>query len=313
MREPDDQIGELRSGFVAILGRPNVGKSTLLNRVLGTKVAAVTPKPQTTRNRIIGVLNREGAQLILVDTPGFHQARDPLNRQLVRTALSTLADVDVVLLLVEPPAMRGVGPGPGPDEQRLLKVLDEAGVPVVLAVNKVDLVREKTALLPVLERWNAAFEFAALHPISALDGDGTEALLDDLAGRLPPGPQYYPEEMYTDAAERFLVAEIVREKLMLQLEGEVPYGIAVEVEEWCDPEAGAADPVTEIRCLVIVERKSQKGIVIGKRGARIREVGRAARKDIERLLGTRVYLETFVRVDKDWSRNARALKRLGYS
>lgn len=314
MSDDETPQDDFRSGYIAVLGGPNVGKSTFLNRVLGEKLSAVTPKPQTTRHRILGVKHRPGVQLVFLDTPGVHKARDVLNRQMVKTALATISEADLALLMVEAP--RKPDPdhpaGPGEQERLLLRALARAQVPVVLALNKIDRVADKAALLPALESWGAEFPFQALHPISALNGEGVDALIDDLAQRLERGPQFFPEDMYTDVTIRFLVSEIVREKLMLRLRGEVPYGVAVTVETWDDPPPEDPEPVVHIGAVIHVEQQSQKGIVIGKRGAGLRAVGEKARAEIEELVGGQVYLELFVRVEKNWTRDPKALRRLGY-
>jgi len=311
MTELLDQPDGFRSGYVSVIGRPNVGKSTFLNRVLGEKVAAVTPKPQTTRTKILGVLHRPGVQLIFLDTPGVHRARDLFNKQMVRTALGTLSDADAALMMTE--ARTGdQEPGPSEEERLVLRALARARVPAILALNKVDLLEDKNQLLPVLDSWSRVFPFAAMHPISALEGEGVDALLDDVADRMREGPRYFPLEMYTDATIRFLVSEIVREKLMLRLHGELPYGIAVTVESWEDPTGDDPDPTTHIGAVIHVERKSQKGIVIGKKGSGLRTIGEQARREIEELVEGPVYLELFVRVEKNWSRDPKALRRLGY-
>ncbi len=291
-----------RSGFVAILGAPNAGKSTLLNRMLGQKIAITSRKPQTTRNRILGVVHREGAQLVFIDTPGVHQSKTPLNVRIVDTALSALADVDLVLILAD--AER---PDPA-SEAYLLKRLEGAGKPLLLALNKIDRV-PKNQLLGQMETWSARRSFDAILTISALKGLGVEALLDAMQQRLPEGPPFFPEDTLTDVPERFIVAELIREKVFRLTGEEIPYAAAVTVEAFREEPRGGT---IRIHASIHVERSSQKGIIIGKGGRKLKEIGQAARADIERLLAARVYLELFVRVQKHWSRDTRALRKFGY-
>lgn len=296
----------MRSGFVAIVGRPNVGKSTLLNRILGTKVAIVTPKPQTTRTRLLGILNREDAQLILVDTPGIHRPRGKLNEFMVRTALAAVGDVDLVLAVTEAAREH-------PDDRLVLDALRASRKPKVLVVNKVDQLSDKDALLPILDRLSKAGDFEAVVPISALTGENVDRLVDLLVERLPEGPRYFPAEMLTDQSERALAAELIREQLMLQTEEELPYTTAVEVDAWQeDHDEEGQRVMVRVSATVHVERESQKGIVIGKGGQRIKAIGTAARAGLERLLGCHVFLELFVRVQRNWTRDARSLRDFGY-
>ncbi|MBI5482755.1 MAG: GTPase Era [Deltaproteobacteria bacterium] len=328
-----------RAGFCAIIGRPNVGKSTLLNRVLGQKLAAVTPKPQTTRNRILGVKNLAGVQVVFLDTPGVHRGKSELNRYMVEEAFRAMVEVDVILLMVEPPripaaSVEGRPFDPGPGNELILERLRAAGKPAILALNKVDLLRQKHVLLPLIDGWRKAYDFAAIVPMSATGGLGVDEAVAAVARLLPEGPPLFPEEMLTDRAERFLAAELVREQLFFLLKEEVPYATAVSVEGWherqlqqgegVDSDAGrSAGPTVAsgspgspvsilIEALIHVERESQKGIVIGKRGAMIKEIGTRARAEIAKLLGCPVHLKLFVKVDPEWSRSTAALKRLGY-
>jgi GTP-binding protein Era len=308
-----------RAGFCAIIGRPNVGKSTLLNQILGEKLAVVTPKPQTTRNRILGVKNLPGAQLVLVDTPGVHRGKSDLNRYMVEEALSAAGECDVILYLVEAPRTpldkllkRPWQPGEG--EQLIVDRLAELARgkkkrKVILGVNKVDLLAEKGALLPILAAYGERLPLAGAVPISAKTGDGVDTLVNEIVGHLPPGEALYPEEMFTDRAERFLAAELVREQLFLRLGEEVPYSTAVDVENW-EERKDRGDVV--IHAQVVVERESQRKIVIGQGGRMIKEVGVAARAEIAKLLGVPVHLKLFVKVDPGWTANPNALKRLGY-
>jgi GTP-binding protein Era len=308
-----------RAGFCAIVGRPNVGKSTLLNHVLGEKLAVVTPKPQTTRNRILGVKNLPEAQLVLIDTPGVHRGKSSLNRYMVDEALNAAAECDVILYLIEAPRisagkMKSDGISPGPAEQVIIDKLGSLArgkrkAKIVLGVNKIDQLHEKDQLLPVLAAWGERLPLVAAVPISAKTGDGVEGLISELARQLPAGEALYPEEMFTDRAERFRAGELVREQLFLRLGEEVPYSTAVSVENWQERK-DKGDVV--IDAVVIVERESQKRIVIGAGGQMIKDVGAAARVEIAKLLGIPVHLKLFVKIDPSWTSNPNALKRLGY-
>lgn len=291
-----------RSGFVSIVGRPNVGKSTLLNAVLGQKIAIASDKPQTTRNRILGIHTRETSQILFLDTPGIHRAKGRLNQYMVEQALSTCKDVDAVLFLVE------ATDRPGGGDDFILDLLAKGKAPVILGINKADLV-EKPTLLPLIAAYAERFDFAGILPLSGLTGEGVEELITLVQGLLPEGPHYYPDDMVTDQPERFIVAEMIREQLLKQTHDEVPYGVAVAVERFTEkPQKN----LVVIEAVIHVEREAHKSIVIGKRGAKLRAIGQAARYDIERLLGTRVFLELFVRVEKNWTQSARLLKDFGY-
>jgi GTP-binding protein Era len=292
-----------RAGFASLIGRPNVGKSTLLNRLLGQKLAIVSPKPQTTRNRIRGIRTRPEGQVVYVDTPGLHPPRGKLGRFLASTVTQAMADVDVVVLVGDATAPVA-GPGEG-----VFQALQAVTAPVVLALNKVDLVPDKTTLLPRLEAYAARYPFRALVPISAMDGTGVDRFEEVVLGLLPPGPPLYPPDTVTDQPETFFVAETIREKLFLALRQEVPYACAVRVEEIA--ERGPDAPMY-IRGEIFVERASQKAIVIGGGGAALKRVGQAARKELEAFFGVRVYLDLRVRVRRDWRQDDRALRELGY-
>lgn len=284
----------MRSGFVTVVGRPNVGKSTLVNRILGTKVAIVSDKPQTTRTQVRGVLNRRGptgeldAQVVFVDTPGIHRPRTELGNRLNATATGAIGDVDVVCLVID--ASAPLGPGDRFVAQRVPR-------DAVVVVNKVDAAAPQEVLRQLAKA--ATLDLSEYFPVSARTGEGVDALVDHLVSRLPEGPAYYPEDMVTDVPEAFWVAELVREQLLAVARDELPHSIATRVTEWEWP---------RIRCEILVERESQKGIVIGKRGAVLKEVGIAVRKQ----LPEGAYLELFVKVDKDWQRRPKALERLGY-
>lgn len=287
------------SGYVSITGRPNVGKSTLLNGILGQKLSIVTSKPQTTRNRILGIKNLPGVQMIFLDTPGIHRPKHGLGEFMVREARQAIKDVDVVLLLVEPVK-------PSKEDAFLIRSLKEIEKPVILLVNKLDKVR-KTEMLPIIAEYARLFEFDSIIPISALKGDGVNEVLDRIKELLPEGPRYYPEGMITDNVERFLVAEMLREKVMLETSDEVPHSTAVDVTEW-DESKGRL----YVRADILVEKPGQKGIIIGKKGARLKSIGTTARADIEALLGTKVFLELFVRIEAEWRRRRSVLKDLGF-
>ena len=292
------------SGFVAIVGAPNVGKSTFLNRVLEFKLAITSDKPQTTRHRILGVYNRPGLQVVFLDTPGLHHPRRALNKRMVETAKAALLEVDAALFIVEA-SDKGLAQG-----ERVADLLRSSGRPVVLALNKVDLVRDKSRLLPYLERAAAWGPWRALVPISALKGEGLDGVLEELAGLLPPGDPLFPADMITDLSERFLVGELIREKVFRLTGQEVPYASAVTVDQFLEPETPGR-PIA-VSATIHVESRGQKGILIGKGGTMIKKIGTAARRDMERLLGHKVFLELFVRVEPRWSRDRRGLDKLGY-
>lgn len=291
-----------QSGFVAIVGPPNAGKSTLLNRLLGQKISITSTKPQTTRDRILGVLHRPGAQVVFIDTPGIHRARGPLNARIVDAALAVLPDVDLVLCLVD-----AAYPDP-PSEELLVERLAAFAKPVVLALNKIDLM-DKRDLLKRIQTWSQRRQFDAIIPISATQGVQLEALVEAMLARLPEGPPFYPEDTLTDRPLRFLVAEIVREKVFRLTGAEIPYATAVTVETF---QEGAQDAPVSIHAVIHVERDSQKGIVIGQAGRKLKQIGASARQEIEELLERRVFLKLFVRVQKNWTRDTRALRNFGY-
>jgi GTP-binding protein Era len=295
------------AGTVAILGRPNVGKSTLLNALVGEKLAIVTPKPQTTRNRIVGVWNGPAGQIVFVDTPGVHGSKKALNRFMVQEALGTIEDVDAALLVVDAGERR-----PGNEEREILRSLVAARCPTVLAVNKVDRVKDKGALLPLLADWEQTADFRALVPISALKGKNLEPLLGELCKLLPRGEPLYGPDTLTDRTERFLAAELIREQIFLLTRQELPYAIAIDIENWEERarQDGKSDVVIDAN--ILVERDSQKAIVVGKGGSMIREVGTQARAQITALLGRPAHLKLQVKVDEEWSTSPSALARLGY-
>ena len=291
-----------RSGFVGIAGPPNVGKSTLLNRILGEKISITSSKPQTTRNRILGIAHRPEAQIIFVDTPGVHGARKALNIRMVASALAALDDMDVVLLVLDAAA-----PDPA-SENLLVKKLGQLRRPLVLALNKTDLVA-KPALLALIARWSQAVAFEALVPVSAQTGDQLPALLQALEACLPLGPPLFPADAITDMPERFIAAEMIREKVFRFTGQEIPYSTAVTIERFAEETRPA---LGKIFATIHVERDSQKGVVIGKGGTKLKQIGVAARSEIERMIGAQVYLKLLVRVEKNWSQDSRALRKFGY-
>jgi GTP-binding protein Era len=291
-----------KSGFVSIIGAPNVGKSTLLNQLIGEKLAIISAKPQTTRNRILAVKTNPGFQMIFLDTPGIHQARGNLNLAMVRTALATLATVDLILFLVE-----AHSPG-NQSNQRVLEALQGVETQTLLVVNKIDLVSEES-LARIVDRFQGLHQFKGMAPISALYGTGIDDLLAQIVPLLPMGPAYYPEDTLTDLPERFFCAEIIREKIMNLTSEEIPYAVAVTIGSFKEDEQ---KNLIRIQADIHVERPSQKGIVIGKGGSMLREIGKQARLDMEKLLGSRVFLELWVRIQKKWRKDPRALKEFGY-
>ena len=293
----------MRSGYVALVGPPNVGKSTLLNQFLKEKISITAPRPQTTRNRLLGILNEPELQIVFVDTPGIMRAQDEFNRILVDAALATLSEVDVICFLVD--ALKASRE----ETELVLDCLQQVRAPVVLAINKIDLVRNKGDLLPLIDKYRQVRSFHTIVPICALTGEGVDDLLAQLKTLLPEGPRYFPEDHLTDQPERFLVAELVREKVFHLLREEVPYAVAVTVEQFAErPEQSRID----IEATIHVERDSQKGIIIGKKGQMLKEIGKQARGDIEALLGCHVYLGLFVRVQKNWRKDPRARSEFGY-
>lgn len=290
-----------RSGFVAIVGRPNVGKSTLLNQLLGQKVAIVTPKPQTTRNRIRGIRTTPEAQIVFLDTPGIHRARSLLNRRMVEVARQTLSEVDVILWLVD--AERGLDEEDGD----IARALAQTRTPTLIVLNKIDLV-PKAELLPLMERCSQLLPEREIVPVSALAGENLDLLLRLIVERLPEGPRYYSEEEITDQTERFLAAEIVREKIFLLTHQEVPYSTAVTIDEFTEKEE---KNLIVIKATILVDRPSHKPILVGKKGAMLKEIGKQAREELEGLLGCKLFLELFVKVQEGWTQSARALNELG--
>jgi GTP-binding protein Era len=292
-------VSGFRAGFVGVVGRPNVGKSTLVNRLVGQKVAIVSDKPQTTRNRVLAVVNRPGAQLVLFDTPGIHKPMHRMNERMVETALRTLQQVEVVLWLVD--VTEPIGPG----DRYVAELLKRSKRTTLLGLNKIDRIA-KPQLLPLIDRCRHLMELAEIVPLSALDGENVELVAERLAARLPEGPRLYPEDFLSDQPERFFVAEMVREQILRKTRDEVPYTTGVVVESFKE-EAG----LVRIEAEIYVEREGQKGILIGKGGAQLKAVGTAARHEIERFLGTRVFLGLHVKLRERWREDARLLSRMG--
>ncbi len=292
-----------KSGIITIVGRPNVGKSTLTNALVGEKVAIVTNKPQTTRNRICGILTRGESQFVFVDTPGLHRARTRLGDYMVRVVKESVADVDAVLLLVEPI------PNVGEPERQLIGRIKALGCPSVLAINKADTLERKEKLLEVIRLYSQEHDFDAVVPISARTGQGVEQLLEVLEGLLPQGPQLFPEEMTSDQPERQMMSELLREKMLLCLDKEIPHGTAVEITRFAQREDG----VVEVEATIYCEKDSHKGIIIGKGGAMLKKVSTLARQDMERYMGSKVYLQTWVKVKENWRDNPAAIQNFGYT
>ena len=291
-----------KTAMVTVCGRPNVGKSSLTNALVGEKIAIVSNKPQTTRNRIYGVVNRDDTQYVLLDTPGLHKARTRLGDYMVKVVNASLAEVDCALLLVEPIAHVGI-----PEETLIARIREEK-IPAILCVNKIDTVK-KEDLLAVIAAYSEAYpDFAAIVPISARTGDGLDELVAEMHRFATPGPQLFPDDMTTDQPERQVVAELVREKLLLCLDKEIPHGTAVEVTKFSERDSGIIDVDVTIYC----EKASHKGIIIGKQGAMLKKISTLARQDIEKFMGTKVYLETWVKVKENWRDNPASIRNFGY-
>ena len=291
-----------KSAMITICGRPNVGKSTLTNALVGEKIAIVSPKPQTTRSRITAIVSHGDTQFVLLDTPGFHKPKTRLGDYMVNVVRESVADVDCVLLLVEPVA------SVGPQEQALIERLQQAGVPALLVINKIDTV-DKARLLEVMAVYAAAFDFDAILPVSAKTGEGLEELLTEMEKYAAEGPHLFPDDMITDQPERQICAELVREKLLRCLDKEIPHGTAVEVTKFSERDNGIIDLEVTIFC----EKDSHKGIIIGKKGAMLKKIGELARKDIEDFMGTKVNLQTWVKVKENWRDSMASLRNFGFT
>jgi len=290
-----------KSGFIAILGRPNVGKSTFFNAIIGDKISIVADKPQTTRNRITGIKNFPDAQLIFLDTPGMHKPKTPLNRAMVQAARDTIGDADVLLMMVEADALIG------PHDLFLIETLAGAKAPVLLAINKIDRI-EKPSLLPLIDQYSKLYDFTGIFPICALKKEGLKELLTSLKEILPEGPRLFPDDIATDATERFIAGEFIREQILHLTKQEVPYASAVTIDAFKEDEK---KNLIRISATISVEKESQKAIMIGKKGALLKKIGTQARLSMENLFGAKVFLELFVRVKKDWTSSDRMLREFG--
>ena len=292
-----------KSGIITIVGRPNVGKSTLLNALVGEKIAIVTNKPQTTRNRICGIVTRGDCQFVFTDTPGLHKARNRLGEYMDGVVRASVTDVDAAVLVVEPI------PKPGAPELQLMERMKALNVPGVLVINKIDTLEQKDKLLEVIDAYQQEFDFDAILPISAQKGDGVPELMDTLTGYLTEGPQLFPEDMTTDQPERQVMAEILREKMLRLLQREIPHGTAVEITRFSERD----NEIVDVEATIYCEKASHKGIIIGKQGAMLKKISTSARKDMERFMGTKVFLTTWVKVKENWRDNLAAIHNFGYS
>lgn len=292
-----------KSGIITIVGRPNVGKSTLLNALVGEKIAIVTNKPQTTRNRICGIVTRGDCQFVFTDTPGLHKARNRLGEYMDGVVRASITDVDAAVLVVEPI------PKPGTPELQLMERMKALKVPSVLVINKIDTLEQKDKLLEVIDVYQQAHNFDAILPLSAQKGDGVPELMDTLSGYLTEGPQLFPEEMTTDQPERQVMAEILREKMLRLLQREIPHGTAVEITRFSERD----NEIIDVEATIYCEKASHKGIIIGKQGAMLKRISTSARKDMERFMGTKVFLTTWVKVKENWRDNLAAIHNFGYS
>ncbi|WP_019242631.1 MULTISPECIES: GTPase Era [Bacillus] len=292
-----------KSGFISIIGRPNVGKSTFLNRVIGQKIAIMSDKPQTTRNKVQGVLSANDSQMIFIDTPGIHKPKHKLGDFMVKSATNALREVDVILFMVN--AVEGIGRG----DEFIIEKLQGLKTPIFLVVNKIDEVHPDD-LLPLIEKYKEKLNFQAIVPISALEGNNIETLLSTIKEQLPEGPQYYPADQITDHPERFIISELIREKALHLTREEVPHSIAVVIDSIKKKEER---DMIHVMATIVVERSSQKGIIIGKQGSMLKEIGQRARTDIELLLGSKVYLELWVKVQKDWRNKMSVLRDYGFN
>jgi len=302
MTDSNEQYADFKSGYVSILGAPNAGKSTLLNRMLGEKISITSKKPQTTRNRILGVLHRSKSQMVFFDTPGVFQAKDKLNVRIVDAAFAALGDADLVLVVVD------VSQSDPNAERYLIKKLKSQNRPVILALNKIDLIK-KSDMLEIIEKWSTEHGFKVVVPISARHGTQVDDLIATMEKILPAGPPFFPEDTLTDLSERFIVAELVREQVFRMTGEEIPYATAVTVDTFKEKKQGR---LISIEATIHLERSSQKGIVIGKNGAKLKQIGTRSREQIEQLLGTKVFLKLFVRIQKNWRKDTKAIRRFGY-
>ena len=295
-----------KSAFITIIGRPNVGKSTLMNRILGQKVAIVSDKPQTTRTKIMGVFTKGEEQFVFIDTPGFHKPRNILDQSMNKAVGDGMADVDAAVLVVEAAPKFEMGDTLPPAEAELIEECKRRHLQAVLAINKIDLLENKEMLLTLITRYMSAFPFAAVVPLSARSGDGIDILLEELSSFSKPSPHFFDDDAVTDQPDRVMVAELIREKLLRSLDQEVPHGIAVDLERFFERDTAEGEPILEIEATIICEKASHKGIIIGKGGAQLKKIGTAARKDIEHFFGMHASLKLWVKVKEDW-RNRQGL------
>ena len=293
---------EYKSGFATIIGRPNVGKSTLMNSIVKEKIAIVSEKPQTTRNRIMAIATKDDAQIIFIDTPGIHKPKNKLGEYMLKAAEDTLKEVDVILYMVQADAAIGTG------ERKIIERFEQIHTPVILIINKIDLLT-KEDILPVIQQYQSLYAFKVIIPISALHQDGIEIISEEITKLLPPGPKFFPDDMITDQPERQIVSEMVREKVLHHLAKEVPHGIAVEITSMHQDEQ---KKIIKIGANIYCEKASHKGIIIGNKGEMLKKIGSLAREDIERLLGSKVFLELWVKVKKDWRNSTFFVKNFGY-
>ncbi len=293
---------KVKSGFVTIIGRPNVGKSTLLNQILGEKIAIMSDKPQTTRNRIQCVITGEDHQIIFIDTPGIHKPKHKLGEYMVKSAEETFTEVDIVLFVVESEEFVGQG------DKYIAEMIKNSKAPVILVINKIDKVK-KEELLKVINSFKDLYEFSAIVPISALNGDGVDTLLEEIKKELPYGPKYFPDDTVTDQPEKQIAGEMIREKILHLIKDEIPHGIAVEIEKMRERENKG---ILDVSAVIYCEKDSHKGIIIGKNGDMLKRIGEKSRLDIEKLTGMKVFLELWIKVKKDWRNSDSMLKQLGY-
>lgn len=301
MKKSSNLEAEYKSGFVAVIGRPNVGKSTLINSLIGQKVVIMSDKPQTTRNKILCVLTQEDAQIMFIDTPGMHKPKHKLGEYMMQAAQNALAEVDVICFVVDASEELGAG------EKFILERLQNVTTPVMLVINKIDKINKEN-LLPIINKYKAYHDFSAVIPISALASSNLDSLIEEIKSQLEPGPKYYPDDMITEQPERMIIAELIREKVLHQTREEIPHAIAVDIEEITT----RANDDLYVRAVIYVERDSQKGIVIGAGGKLLKEIGQAARRDIENLLGSKTFLDLWVKVKKDWRNRDGILRNFGY-
>ena len=294
-------MSNFKSGFVSIIGRPNAGKSTLINALVGEKIAIISDKPQTTRTNALGILNEDDMQIVFTDTPGVHVPKTKLGEYMMKSANEAMRDVDAIILVVEPLASIGR------TEEKILSEIKKSHIPVILVINKVDTIVNKEEILSVILAYTKEYEFSAVVPLSARKNDGVSLLKEELLKLIPEGPKYYPDDYITDQPERQIVAEIIREKLLHTLDKEVPHGIAIEIYKMKEKEN-----VVQISANIFCEKASHKGIIIGKNGEMLKSVGRRAREDAEKMLGKKVYLELWVKVQSDWRNKNSVIKELGY-